>query len=58
MRTVYIPLLAEEGWLRRAKRGADGVVRPEPSFSKLTTPALQPAAVAPPLLAEGNNILE
>src|SRR5437879_5567966 len=30
-----IPLLAEEGWMRRAKRGADGVVRPAEMFRRI-----------------------
>src|SRR2546427_5831013 len=33
-----IPLLAEEGWMRRAKRGADGVVRPAKRFGRTDHP--------------------
>ncbi len=38
---IQIPLLAEQGWMRRVKRGADGVVRPAKHFAELTTPARQ-----------------
>src|SRR5438552_1553090 len=41
---IPFPLLEKEGWMRRMKRGADGVV----SSAELTTPSL--ALLAPPLL--------
>src|SRR5881628_1388459 len=53
-----IPLLAEEGRMRRAKRRRRRGGQTGEIFAELTTPALQPAAVAPPLLCEEGNMLD